>query len=233
MIDKKAIKKYHVRMDARLKKRGVSIEDIRRFDFNDKHDKLGRFAPKSGGSGGKTAEEMTKADIRVHGPKESRKHIDAYIKAHPEAKKQIMSDAKKYKDAMQKVKNFQKEHPDAEAGTYSASDGKLVDVKDGYCVTFHQNHEIGNEYGGYDDKTYALMAAVTKHELGSDDVYIGYFGNPEISFNCKDYQKAKKFCIEHNQHSIYDAKKHQLWVNTEGWDEKYNPIRGEGSHKDD
>ena len=173
---------------------------------------------------------MTKADIKVKGPKDSKKYISDYLKAHPKASKQIKADARKYSDAMRKVKNFQKEHPDAEAGTYSAATGKLVDVNDGYCVTFHQNYEIGNEYGGYDDETYAMMAAVAKNELGSDDVYIGFFGNPEISFNCKDYQKAKKFCVEHNQHSIYDAKTHQIWINREGWDEKYNPIKGEGSN---
>lgn len=227
MLDVDAIKRYHKRVDKRLDKRGVKF-DGHRYDFNEKHDKLGRFAPKSGG-GAKTAEEMTKADIKVNGPKESKKYIQSYLKAHPDAEKQIRSDAKKYKDAMQKVRNFQKENPNAEAGTYSAADGKMVDVNDGYCVTFHQNHEIGNEYGGYDDETYAMMAAVAKHELGSDDVYIGYFGNPEISFNCKDYQKAKKFCVEHNQNSIYDAKKHCLWIN-DCWDEKTNPIKGEGSN---
>lgn len=231
MVDKEAVRRYHERVDERLTARGKRCSG-KRWDFNDKHDKLGRFAPKNGGSsGGKTAEEMTKTDIKVRGPKESRKHIQAYLKAHPEAVKEIRADAKKYADALERVKKFQTDHPDAEYGTYSASTGKMVDVTDGYCVTFHQNHKIGDEYGAYDDKTYAMMAAVTKHELGSKDVYIGFFGNPEISFNCKDYQHAKRFCIEHNQHSIYDAKTHQLWVNREGWDEKYNPIKGEGSNK--
>lgn len=231
MIDKDAVRRYHARVDARLGARGAKCCG-KRYDINDKHDKLGRFAPKNGGSAGtKSAEQMTKADIKVNGPKESKKYIEAYLKAHPEAEKQIRADAKKYADAMQKVKNFRKNNPDAEAGTYSATTGELVDVKDGYCVTFHQNHKIGNEYGAYDDETYAMMAAVTKHELGSDDVYIGYFGNPEISFNCKDYQHAKRFCIEHNQHSIYDAKTGKLWKN-DLWDETTNPIQGEGSNKD-
>jgi len=226
MFDAKAIQQYHKRRAARLEERGI------RLDFNSKHDDLGRFAPKQGGSA-KTAEEMTKADIAVKGPKGSKAYIDSYLKAHPKDRAKIKRDAKKYAKAMSMVRNFQKDHPNAEAGTYSAATGKLVDVKDGYCVTFHQNHKVGDEYGGYDDKTYAMMAAITKHELGSDDVYIGYFGNPEISFNCKDYQKAKRFCVEHNQHSIYDAKTHRLWRNKKGWDETLNPIRGEGSHKDD
>jgi len=223
MIDNDPIIRYYERRRKRLEARGI------RTDFNDKHDKLGRFAPKQGGSA-KTAEEMTKADIVVRGPKDSKAYIHSYLKSHPKDRAKIKKDAKKYANAMSMVKNFQKEHPNAEAGTYSASTGELVDVKSGYCVTFHQNYQIGNEYGGYDDETYAMMAAVTKHELGSEDVYIGYFGNPEISFNCKDYQKAKKFCIEHNQHSIFDAKTHKLWENEDNWDELFNPIRGMGSN---
>lgn len=232
MVDLEAIKRYHERVDARLAERGIRFSGFR-FDINEKHDKLGRFAPKNGSGGGKTAEEMTKADIQVRGPQGARGYVRQYMKAHPEARKQIKADAKKYADAMKRVKNFQKDHPNAQAGTYSADTGEPVNVDSGYCVTFHQNHKVGDEYGGYDDRTYALMCAVTKHELGSDDVYIGYYGNPEISFNCKNYQQAKKFCVAHNQHSIYDARRHCLWKNTEGWDETYNPISGEGSYKDD
>jgi len=231
LADRKAIKRYHRRVDERLAKRGKTF-DGHRYDFNDKHDKLGRFAPKSGGSSGvKTAEDMTGEDIKVHGPSESKNHVAAYIKAHPEAEKQIRDDAKKYADAMQRVMKFREEHPDAINASYNASTGKIEDVNSGYCVTFHQNHKIGDEYGAYDDETYAMMIAVTKHELGSDEVYIGNFGNPEISFNCKDYQHAKRFCIEHNQHSIYDAKRGVLWKNP-NWDESMNPIKGEGSNKD-
>ncbi len=231
MVDVEAIKRYHKRVDARLAGRGIRFCGFR-YDINEKHDKLGRFAPKNGSGGGKTAEEMTKADIKVKGPKDSQRFVKQYMKAHPEAKKQIEADAKKYADAMQKVKNFMKDHPNAEAGTYSAETGKPVNLQSGYCATFHQNHKVGDEYGGYDDKTYAMMCAITKHELGSDDVYIGFFGNPEISFNCKDYQKAKKFCIEHNQHSIFDAKTHHLWENSDNWEEQFNPIKGLGSNKD-
>jgi len=228
MFDMEAVKRYHKRMDQRLKERGVSLDGVHRFDINDKHDKLGRFAPKGGGSS-KSAEEMTKADVKVSGPKDAKKHIESYMKDHPEAVKQIKADAKKYSDALERVKNFQKEHPDAEDGTYNIKTGKLENPTDGYCLTFHQNNKIGDELGGYDDETYAMMAAITKHELGSDDVYIGFFGNPEISFNCKDYQHAKKFCVEHNQYSIYDAKMGREWVN-DLWDEETNPIKGRGSN---
>lgn len=217
MVDKEAIKRYRQRRDSRLRQR---------MDFNDKHDKLGRFAPKSGGTS-KSAEEMSGKDIKVKGPGASKSYIKQYMKEHPEARAQIRSDAKKYAGALQRVKNFQKEHPDAKDGTYNITTGELENPTDGYCLTFHQNHKIGDEFGAYDDKTYAMMAAIAKHELGSNDVYVGYFGNPEISFNCKNYQQAKKYCVAHNQYSIYDAKMHCEWVN-DAWDEDKNPIEGRG-----
>lgn len=219
MVDKEAINRYRERRDARLGGR---------LDFNDKHDKLGRFAPKSGGSS-KTAEEMTKADIKVKGPKGSKEYISSYLKGHPKDAHKIKMDAKKYADALSRVRNFQKDHPDAKDGTYNMLTGELENPTEGYCLTFHQNHKIGDEFGGYDDKTYAMMAAIAKHELGSDDVYIGYFGNPEISFNCKNYQQAKKYCVAHNQYSLYDAKMGREWVN-DVWDEEKNPIRGRGTN---
>lgn len=229
MIDRKAVKQYHRRVDERLAERGKTFEG-HRYDFNDKHDKLGRFAPKSGGSSGtKTAEEMSRADVKANGPKEAKQYVKSYLKAHPEAKKQIYADAKKYSDALERVRSFRAEHPGAEDGTYNMKTGELQNPTSGYCLTFHQNLGIGKELDGYDEKTYALMTAITKHELGSDDVYIGNFGNPEISFKCNDYQKAKRFCIEHNQYSIWDAKTSREWMN-DLWEEETNPIKGRGSN---
>ena len=78
MVDNDAIKRYRLRREARLGSR---------LDFNDKHDKLGRFAPKSGG-GSKTAEEMTRADIKVKGPGGSKSYIASYLKEHPKDAKE-------------------------------------------------------------------------------------------------------------------------------------------------
>jgi hypothetical protein len=43
------------------------------------------------------------------------------------------------------------------------------------------------------------------HELGASGVNIGYYGNPEVSFECQDEETAKRFAVEHNQQSIYNA----------------------------
>lgn len=141
-----------------------------------------------------------RATIKVNGPKQTKAFIDKYFSQHPEVK----ADVEKYKDVMDKVANFQRDHPDAEDGTYSATTGERVEVT-GYCVTFHQNLTASEPYGGYSSDDYAAMCAISKHELGSEDVYIGYFGNAEVSFSCQDREKALNFAIEHNQHSVYDS----------------------------
>ena len=48
------------------------------------------------------------------------------------------------------------------------------------------------------------MCAITMRELGSKDVYIGCFGNPEVSFTCLDYDTAMSFAQKHNQNGIWD-----------------------------
>ena len=229
MADVKAIHRYHKRVDDRLAARGIKFDGNRWEENDHPRAKNGQFTNGSGSSEVKSAEEMTKADVKVNGPKDAKKHIDAYMREHPEAAKEIKADAKKYADALGKVKRFREEHPDAEDGTYNLLTGELQNPTDGYCLTFHQNLGIGKELDGYDAETYAMMTAVTKHELQSDDVYIGFFGNPEISFNCKDYKHAKRYCVEHNQYSLYDAKMGREWIN-DLWDEKTNPIRGRGSN---
>ena len=161
-------------------------------------------------------------EISVYGPRASRKFIDSYFKKHPEVKE----DAKNFMDVMDKVKNFQADNPDAEDGTYSATTGKRIpdDELTGYCVTFHQNLSEDDPYGGYDAKTYAEMCAITKHALGAKDVYIGYFGNPEVSFSCDDLKTAMGFAVDHNQNSIWDSKKARTCFNPY-YKKEANPIK--------
>ena len=165
--------------------------------------------------------KRTSSEVSVKGPKECKKFIKNYAKKHPE----IVEKAKKYKGVLAKVKNFTKDNPDAEDGTYSATTGKMVDVNTGYCVTFHQNYTTDNVFGGYDDDDYATMSAIAVNELESKDVYIGYFGNPEVSFNCSSFEKAMVFAVDHNQHSIYDCDAGRV-VKNPYYNPKKNPIEG-------
>ena len=208
LIDKNSIRRYHSRRDERLKSRGF------RMDWEESKHPRGKDGKFTSGAG-------SSSKIQVGGPKASKGFIDDYIKKNPEIKKE----ASKYKGALEKVKNFDKDHPGIKDGTYDVFTGEPVEQNDGYCVTFHQNLAIGDEFGGYDDDDYARMCAIAVKELGCDKPNIGRFGNPEISFNCKDFGKAKDFAIKHNQHSVYDVANDDLWINPH-YDRSKNPIEG-------
>lgn len=201
--------------------------------FNPYHDARGRFASANGattvsaaGGGGKLADTEndvggTGSPIKVNGPTQSKAFADDYLATHPE----VAKEAEKYKNVLSDVQNFQKNHPDAEEGTYSAVTGELVNPTGGFAVTFHQNLSKDNPYGGYDSDTYAKMCAIAKNELGSKDVYIGFFGNAEVSFNCASKEQAMKFAKEHNQHSIFDCNTFETILNSD-YDPTTNPIEG-------
>lgn len=155
--------------------------------------------------------------IRVSGPAKSKEFIRQYMQEHPE----VAAEIPKYKGVLEKVRTFSAKEP----GTYSAITGEKLDIPEGYSVTFHQNMTAEDPYGAYTDDDYAAMCAIAKHELGSDDVYIGFFGNPEVSFLCKDEKTAKKFAIEHNQHSIWNNWTNRLIVNRKKYRPDLNPIR--------
>lgn len=213
LVDRGAIKRYRRRRNERMRKRGVRVDA----DWQEsKHprDESGKFTSGAGGlsSGNK---------IVVNGPKTSRKFVEKYVADHPGIKTEI----KKYRGVLDRVKNFEKNNPGAEDGTYDAITGEKKEYKDGYCVTFHQNLTEDDPFGGYDDGVYSAMCAIAAEELGADGPDIGYFGNAEVSFNCKDLGKAKAFAIAHNQHSVYDVAADDIWVNPY-YDRKSNPIKG-------
>jgi len=246
MIDKKAIRRYHKRVDARLAARGKRFDGNRWEENDHPRAKDGKFTSGSGSHGGKPKDavhhsdpserggtgkkqsagskswqEMTKADVKVNGPSESKKYVEAYFKEHPE----VAKEAEKYKSVLSNVRDFKDKFPDAENyNSYDAVTGKKVNASSGYCVTFHQNYELGNEYGAYDDDTYAALCAIAINELKPEHMYIGYYDTIEISFNCPDSDKARAFAIEHNQHSVYSPETDSYWYNPY-YDKKTNPLR--------
>ena len=127
-------------------------------------------------------------------------------------------------DVRSKVDNFLKDHPDAENYNTYDTKGNVKNIKDGYCVTFHQNNTETDPLGAYTDEDYAKMVAIAMHELGADEVNIGYYGNPEVSFVCKDEKTAKEFAVKHNQESVYNASTGRTLHNKK-WDPNLNPIR--------
>ena len=210
MIDLDAIKRYHKRANNRLMMRGFRLDGIFRFDFDEmKHPRgeNGQFVSSGGGT-----------STEVDGPKGTKSFIKDYFKKNPGVKKE----ADKYRGILDKVKNFAADGD----GTFSATTGEKLDLDDGYCVTFHQNYTLDDKYGAYDDETYAQMCAIAKKELGSDDVYIGYYGNPEVSFKANDYKTAMDFAMKHNQKSIFNNKTKKTRLNWR-YNSKTNPIEGD------
>ena len=159
-------------------------------------------------------------EVQCDGTGETKRFIAQYRDKNPDF--DLDEEAKKYKDVLSKVRNFSKDNPDAEDGTYDAITGEKKETS-GYCVTFHQNKEIGNEYGDYDDETYAQMVAITMRELGVDSVNIGYFGNPEVSFDCPDKETAMRFAVKQNQHSVFNSNSYKLLMN-KAYSKSTNPI---------
>ena len=173
--------------------------------------------------------EMTFADVMdqevlVAGPLASREYIENYISDHP----QIVWEIDDYLYMYDVVKNFREKYPHAENyNTYIVYEDHYEPVKmdAGYYVTFHQNLAADDPFGGYSEESYAAMIAIAIHELDAEYVYVGYFGNPEISFLCMDKEKALRFAVQHNQNSIYCVATDDTLVNPM-WDGNLNPIEG-------
>jgi len=162
-----------------------------------------------------------KASMEVGGPKAAREYIRDYFRKNPD----VASQATKYKDVRRKVLNFLTDHPNAENfNTYDAETGEVKNITSGYCVTFHQNNTADDPLGGYTDQDYANLCAIAAHELGTDEVNIGYYGNPEVSFVCQDEAAAKAFAVRHNQQSVYNANTGRTLKNKK-WRKDLNPIR--------
>ncbi|MBQ9251573.1 MAG: DUF1073 domain-containing protein [Clostridia bacterium] len=161
-----------------------------------------------------------KAAMAIGGPKATKAYVDRYVAEHPE----IEAEIPKYMDVRRKVENFLEDHPGVENyNTYDVN-GNLKNVTSGYCVTFHQNNTETDPLGAYSDRDYAAMCAIAMKELGATGVNIGYFGNPEVSFECQDERAAKEFAIKHNQHSIYSASTGRTLLNKK-YRQDLNPIR--------
>lgn len=139
------------------------------------------------------------------------------------------------------VKNIIKkldEYKDKPIGTYNYHTGELVNLSDGYMVTFHQNEpdEQGHyksHFGRYTEEEYDKLA----NDFAKDndaEIFIGVFDDePEISFKVKTLEQAIKLMLKHNQDSVWDnklgveGKYEQALIKNIKRDKKKNPLRGE------
>ena len=132
---------------------------------------------------------------------------------------------KVYSNTMSKVRNFKAK----EEGTYDFETGKPKNYPNGYSVSFHQNEPDADgkwksDYGRYSEKDYDKNVEDLVKETGGE-LNIGYFaGTPEVSVWVKDFKTAVKMAKKHNQHSIWNWKKQDVWINPD-YDPKKNPMK--------
>ena len=132
---------------------------------------------------------------------------------------------KVYTNTMSKVRNFKSK----EDGTYDFETGKPKSYPNGYSVSFHQNEPDENgkwksDYGRYSEKDYDKNVSDLVNETGGE-LNIGYFaGTPEVSVWVKDFATAVKMAKKHNQNSIWDWEKQDVWINPD-YDPKKNPMK--------
>lgn len=128
------------------------------------------------------------------------------------------------------IKNL-KSYEGKPEGTYNYNTGELVNLKDGFMVTFHQNEPDENghyksHYGRYDEEEYDRLANEFA-EQNDAEIFVGVFDSePEISFKVKTKKQAKRLVREHNQDSYWDNSKGEIWKNLKR-DKTKNPMRGE------
>lgn len=161
-------------------------------------------------------------EAKKHGYKES----DMELIGFKEEKVDNRSNSGKvYTKTMSKIRNFKAK----EDGTYDFETGKPKDYPDGYSVSFHQNEPDakGNwksDYGRYSDEDYDKNVSDMVKETGGE-LNIGYFaGTPEVSVWVKDFKIAVKMAKKHNQHSVWDWKAGDVWINPD-YDPKKNPMK--------
>lgn len=133
----------------------------------------------------------------------------------------------KYRKVKEKLKTF----AGKEVGTYNYNTGKLVNLTDGYMVTFHQNEPDENghyksHYGRYTDDEYDKLTNDFARENNAE-VFVGVFDDePEISFKVKTFEQAEALMIKYNQDSLWDNKENELLKNKMR-DKSKNPLQGE------
>ena len=152
----------------------------------------------------------------------------------PAEKKRLEELGIEHTEKKNKVKNVIKNLKTYEGkpvGTYDYNTGELVNLKDGYMVTFHQNEPDENghyksHYGRYTEEEYDRIANEFA-EQNDAEMFVGVFDDePEISFKVKTKEQAKILAREYNQDSYWDNEKGEIWKNTKR-DKSKNPLRGE------
>lgn len=187
------------------------------------HDEDGKFAsaPNSGEAKTDVANKREKISnnfFKKTSPKEANT-VTQLKKENPELKAKLKGTIKMLESYRGKPE-----------GTYNLLTGEMVDLSDGFMVTFHQNEADENghyksHFGRYTEDEYDNMAY--RFAMDNDaEVFVSVFDNePEISFKVKTKAQAQDLMFKYNQKSIWDNQAGDVIENTITYNPKENPMQ--------
>ena len=162
---------------------------------------------------------------------------DAYkAKKATGVKKETPSEANGYKGIMDVVKASESLK---ENGTYDLETGEKLDLPEGYMANFHQNEpdekgDYKSHWGRYTPEEYARLTAEIAKKYGAK-VYIGRYGEPEVTFCFETKEQALEVMEKYNQESAWDnatyaetGKGELAYIPNPKYDKKQNPMKPEG-----
>ena len=192
MIDRKAIKRYHKRVDKRLADRGIRFDGKRWEENKHPRGKDGKF---TSGGGEHSSPELSK----VNGLPDA-ESIGFKSKTNSKYRNKRDEIAERHKALREK--NGESGMPDC---TVDPDTGDMVNFQDGFQVSFQTSISEMDEDGALPDVDYDKIAKELEMRTGSK-AYVGVFDEPETSFHCRNYSQAMNIAKKYNQHSILNWK---------------------------
>ena len=192
------------------------------------HDEDGKFASAPNGGGAKTDNSKVKANTMF------KKVVTPSTPISQSGMATINGPRKENPELKAKLKgtiNMLEGYRGKPEGTYNLLTGEMVNLSDGFMVTFHQNEADENghyksHFGRYTSDEYDQTA----YDFAMDndaEVFVGVFDNePEISFKVKTKAQAKALAEKYHQQSYWDNKKGEAKENPKR-DKRQNPMQGE------
>lgn len=187
------------------------------------HDEDGKFAsaPNSGGA---------KTDVTNKREKISSNIFKKTYQKEANTVTQLKKENPELKAKLTGTINMLEGYRGKPEGTYNLLTGEMVNLSDGFMVTFHQNEADENghyksHFGRYTSEEYDQMAYLFAMDNDAE-VFVGVFDNePEISFKVKTKAQAQDLMFKYNQKSIWDNEVGDVIENTITYNPKENPMQ--------
>lgn len=188
------------------------------------HDEDGKFASAPNSSGG------AKTDVANKREKISSNIFKKTYSKQANTVTQLKKENPELKAKLTGTINMLEGYRGKPEGTYNLLTGEMVNLSDGFMVTFHQNEADENghyksHFGRYTSDEYDRIAYLFAMDNDAE-VFVGVFDNePEISFKVKTKAQAQDLMFKYNQKSIWDNEVGDVIENTITYNPKENPMQ--------